>query len=77
MVHWDLARRFAEGIRKLTGNTPRDCRKKTEKLTVRMPDWREFFRQLSHLGLRLNHPYPDFMGMSEFLAPISKVIWGL
>ncbi|RWV90649.1 hypothetical protein GW17_00047124, partial [Ensete ventricosum] len=34
--HWEFARRFAEGIGKLTGNTPGDCRKKTRGLTARM-----------------------------------------
>ncbi|RWW36478.1 hypothetical protein BHE74_00058496 [Ensete ventricosum] len=33
-----FARRFAEGIGKLVGNTLRDCRKKTGRLTVRMPE---------------------------------------
>ncbi|RWV86439.1 hypothetical protein GW17_00051668 [Ensete ventricosum] len=34
----EFARRFAEGIRKLVGNTPRDRRKKTERLTTRMSE---------------------------------------
>ncbi|RWV81346.1 hypothetical protein GW17_00057242, partial [Ensete ventricosum] len=34
---WEFARRFAEGIRKLTGNTPGDCQKKIRRLTARMP----------------------------------------
>ncbi|RRT60001.1 hypothetical protein B296_00004018 [Ensete ventricosum] len=33
-----FARRFAEGIEKLAGNTPGDCRKKTRRLTARMPE---------------------------------------
>ncbi|RWV84182.1 hypothetical protein GW17_00054123 [Ensete ventricosum] len=33
-----FARRFAEGIGKLAGNTPRDHRKKTKRLTTRMPE---------------------------------------
>ncbi|RRT53043.1 hypothetical protein B296_00030147 [Ensete ventricosum] len=33
-----FARRFAEGIGMLVGNMPRDRRKKTARLTVRMPE---------------------------------------
>ncbi|RZS21191.1 hypothetical protein BHM03_00053802 [Ensete ventricosum] len=33
-----FARRFAEGIEKLTGNTPGDHRKKIERLVVRIPE---------------------------------------
>ncbi|RRT45283.1 hypothetical protein B296_00031415 [Ensete ventricosum] len=33
-----FARRFAEGIRKLVGNTSGDHRKKIERLTARMPE---------------------------------------
>ncbi|RWW11386.1 hypothetical protein BHE74_00033330 [Ensete ventricosum] len=33
-----FARRFAERIGKLAGNTPGDRRKKTERLTARMPE---------------------------------------
>ncbi|RWW52146.1 hypothetical protein BHE74_00041450, partial [Ensete ventricosum] len=32
-----FARRFTEEIRKLAGNMPRDCQKKTGRLTVRIP----------------------------------------
>ncbi|RRT58021.1 hypothetical protein B296_00010128 [Ensete ventricosum] len=34
----EFAKRFAEGIGKVAGNTPRDHRKKTERLTSRMPE---------------------------------------
>ncbi|RWW35558.1 hypothetical protein BHE74_00059502 [Ensete ventricosum] len=34
--HWEFARKFTEGIEKLTGNTLRDHWKKTERLIVRM-----------------------------------------
>ncbi|RRT77753.1 hypothetical protein B296_00005278 [Ensete ventricosum] len=34
--HREFARRFTEGIRKLTGNTPGDHQKKTERSTARM-----------------------------------------
>ncbi|RRT42891.1 hypothetical protein B296_00039000 [Ensete ventricosum] len=34
----EFARRFAEGIRKLTGNTLGDCRKNTRRLIARMPE---------------------------------------
>ncbi|RRT56309.1 hypothetical protein B296_00018357 [Ensete ventricosum] len=37
-MQWDLARRFVEGIRKLAGNTPGDCWKKTVRLVTRMPE---------------------------------------
>ncbi|RRT36281.1 hypothetical protein B296_00035878 [Ensete ventricosum] len=33
-----FARRFTEGIEKLAGNMSGDCRKKTERLTARMPE---------------------------------------
>ncbi|RZS18190.1 hypothetical protein BHM03_00050422 [Ensete ventricosum] len=33
-----FARRFAVGIGKLAGNTSGDCRKKTERLTVRISE---------------------------------------
>ncbi|RZS21027.1 hypothetical protein BHM03_00053615 [Ensete ventricosum] len=33
-----FVRRFAEGIRKLVGNTPGDHRKKTRRLATRMPE---------------------------------------
>ncbi|RRT62663.1 hypothetical protein B296_00006651, partial [Ensete ventricosum] len=36
--HQEFARRFAEGIGKLAGNTPGDHRKKTIGLTARMPE---------------------------------------
>ncbi|RWV83728.1 hypothetical protein BHE74_00043001 [Ensete ventricosum] len=36
--HWEFARRFAEGIKKLTGNTPGDHREKTERLAVSMSE---------------------------------------
>ncbi|RZR71768.1 hypothetical protein BHM03_00007156 [Ensete ventricosum] len=38
MIQWDLARRFAEGIGKLAGNTLGDHWKKTERLTTRMTE---------------------------------------
>ncbi|RZS06439.1 hypothetical protein BHM03_00037087 [Ensete ventricosum] len=34
----EFARRFTEGIRKLTGNTLGYCRKKTRRLTARMSE---------------------------------------
>ncbi|RZS22400.1 hypothetical protein BHM03_00055170, partial [Ensete ventricosum] len=36
--HREFARRFAEGIGKLAGNTPGDRRKKTIRLTVRLSE---------------------------------------
>ncbi|RRT31486.1 hypothetical protein B296_00050978, partial [Ensete ventricosum] len=42
--HREFARRFAEGVEKLAGNTLGDYRKKTKRLVVRMPeapDWRD------------------------------------
>ncbi|RRT46358.1 hypothetical protein B296_00018122 [Ensete ventricosum] len=35
---WEFARRFAEGIGKLAGNTSGDRQKKSERLAVRMPE---------------------------------------
>ncbi|RWV88056.1 hypothetical protein GW17_00049886 [Ensete ventricosum] len=35
---WEFARRFAEGIGKLAGNTSGDHWKKTERLIARMPE---------------------------------------
>ncbi|RWV96651.1 hypothetical protein GW17_00040619 [Ensete ventricosum] len=35
---WEFVRIFSEGIGKLTGNMPGDRRKKTRRLTVRMPE---------------------------------------
>ncbi|RWW62353.1 hypothetical protein BHE74_00030508 [Ensete ventricosum] len=34
--HREFTRRFAKGIRKLTGNTPGDHQKKTKRLVIRM-----------------------------------------
>ncbi|RWW40702.1 hypothetical protein BHE74_00053862 [Ensete ventricosum] len=34
--HREFARRFAEGIGKLTGNTPGDCRNKIVRLIAKM-----------------------------------------
>ncbi|RWW25354.1 hypothetical protein GW17_00010312 [Ensete ventricosum] len=46
---WEFARRFAEGIGKLAGNTSGDRQKKSERLAVRMPE---------AVGLaRVNHLY--------------------
>ncbi|RZS28576.1 hypothetical protein BHM03_00062187 [Ensete ventricosum] len=41
-----FTRRFAEGIGKLIGNTPGDCRKKTRKLTARMPEAAKLDRKI-------------------------------
>ncbi|RRT53952.1 hypothetical protein B296_00000237 [Ensete ventricosum] len=37
-LHWEFARRFAEGIGKLVGNTLGDRRKKIIRLLARMPE---------------------------------------
>ncbi|RWW12274.1 hypothetical protein GW17_00024069 [Ensete ventricosum] len=52
-IQWDLAevaRRLAEGIGKLAGNTLGDYRKKIGRLTARMPE-------ATRLTM-VNHPYP-------------------
>ncbi|RWW38750.1 hypothetical protein BHE74_00056002 [Ensete ventricosum] len=41
--HQEFARRFAEGIGKLTGNTSGDRQKKTIGLTARMPEAAELY----------------------------------
>ncbi|RZR99719.1 hypothetical protein BHM03_00029314 [Ensete ventricosum] len=48
-----FARRFAEGIEKLTGNMSGDYWKKTIGLTARMPEVAKLAG-----GQRVNHPYP-------------------
>ncbi|RZR87194.1 hypothetical protein BHM03_00014555 [Ensete ventricosum] len=48
------SRRFVEGITKLAGNTLGDHRKKTGKLTIRIPK----VVGLAGIG-RLNHPYQE------------------
>ncbi|RWV78975.1 hypothetical protein GW17_00059964, partial [Ensete ventricosum] len=35
---WEFARRFTEGIEKLTGNMLENCQKKTIRLAARMPE---------------------------------------
>ncbi|RWV79511.1 hypothetical protein BHE74_00057071 [Ensete ventricosum] len=49
----EFARRFAEGIRKLTGNTPGDRRRKTRRLIARMPEAARLAG-----GQWINRPYP-------------------
>ncbi|RRT58534.1 hypothetical protein B296_00027727 [Ensete ventricosum] len=49
----EFARRFAEGIEKLVGNTPGDHRKKTGILATRML---EAARSMGGGCQRLNHP---------------------
>ncbi|RRT39612.1 hypothetical protein B296_00026553 [Ensete ventricosum] len=48
----EFAMRFAEGIGKLVGNKPGDRRKKTERLTARMP------KVTILAGRQLDCPYP-------------------
>ncbi|RZS16803.1 hypothetical protein BHM03_00048873 [Ensete ventricosum] len=48
-----FARRFVEGIGKLAGNTLGDCRKKTRRLTARIPEDAGLVG-----GQRVNRPYP-------------------
>ncbi|RRT60273.1 hypothetical protein B296_00012877 [Ensete ventricosum] len=69
-----FARRFAEGIRKLVGNTAGDCRKKTERLTARMSEaavrlaGRELVRLEAASGWRATRVATDAAGGEEWLV---------
>ncbi|RWW52359.1 hypothetical protein BHE74_00041222 [Ensete ventricosum] len=74
-----FARRFAEGIRKLAGNTSGDHRKKIERLAARMPQAVELTEVRSSESLRSTGVLlvPGFSGYDWILAPVLKPIWGL
>ncbi|RWV82571.1 hypothetical protein GW17_00055918 [Ensete ventricosum] len=56
----EFARRFAEGIRKLIGNTPGERREKIGRLTARMPEATRLAGWVNRPGRRLNCPYLVF-----------------
>ncbi|RWW63934.1 hypothetical protein BHE74_00028865 [Ensete ventricosum] len=59
----EFARRFVEGIRKLTGNMSIDCQKKIIGLTARMPEAARM------AGRRLYHRTQDFERLSATEPP--------
>ncbi|RRT77886.1 hypothetical protein B296_00010244 [Ensete ventricosum] len=82
----EFARRFAEGIGKLTGNTSGDHRKKTKRLTARIPNAAGLAGvNRPYPGIRATKPprstgKPSVLGFSRYdwiLALILKPIWGL
>ncbi|RRT40068.1 hypothetical protein B296_00032108 [Ensete ventricosum] len=65
----EFARRFAEGIEKLTRNKLGDRQRKTMRLTTVESGGCQItggFRRLSHPGPRVNRPYSDFLGEFDF-----------
>ncbi|RRT64557.1 hypothetical protein B296_00001189 [Ensete ventricosum] len=88
-----FVRRFTKEIGKLAGNTLGDRRKKTERLTARMPEVAGLagieslvVRMPKAAGLAgaaepprswVNRPYPVFPGMFDFVLQKSEATWDL
>ncbi|RWW11030.1 hypothetical protein GW17_00025389 [Ensete ventricosum] len=71
---------FTEGIRKLAGNTSGDHRKKTRRLTARMPEvvgLAGVNRPYPGVRAIVNRPYLVCPGMFDFWLQKSEATWGL
>ncbi|RWW40142.1 hypothetical protein BHE74_00054460 [Ensete ventricosum] len=67
--HWEFARRFAEGIRKLAENTSGDHREKIGRLAASMPEATRLAGESGYFG-RLIRPGPtDKLPYPGFRAP--------
>ncbi|RWW59279.1 hypothetical protein BHE74_00033799 [Ensete ventricosum] len=69
----EFARKFTEGIGKLAGNTPRDCQKKTIRLTARIPEAAQLSGKISTAELPVSGkctiPAQDFERLSMAEQP--------